>query len=81
VRAAAVIGALVAIVTARPARAHVQPSVDDNNRYIKVQPFGDRIRLAYTVFFGEVPGAGMRPQIDTNHDKTISEAEAQAFGE
>jgi hypothetical protein len=71
----------VAIVTARPARAHVQPSVDDNNRYIKVQPFGDRIRLAYTVFFGEVPGAGMRPQIDTNHDKTISEAEAQAFGE
>lgn len=62
------------------ANAHVAPSVDDNNRYIKVTPAADRVRLAYTVFFGEVPGAQTRPSIDANHDGQISEAEGQAFG-
>jgi hypothetical protein len=75
---------LVLVVTASatlPARAHVAPSVDDNNRYIKLTPLGDRVRLAYTVFFGEVPGAQTRPSLDTNHDRTISDAEAQTFGD
>ncbi|MCX5744878.1 MAG: hypothetical protein NT062_20510 [Proteobacteria bacterium] len=67
-------------LAARLATAHVAPSVDDNNRYLKLTPQGDRLRLAYTVFFGEVPGAGMRPAIDANHDRTISDAEAAAFG-
>ncbi len=62
------------------AGAHVAPSVDDNNRYLKVTPQGDRIRLAYTVFFGEVPGASERRTIDTNHDGTIDEPEARVFG-
>jgi nickel/cobalt transporter (NicO) family protein len=60
--------------------AHVAPSVDDNNRYIKLTPMGDRVRLAYTVFFGEIPGAEARRSIDTNRDGTISEEEAQVFG-
>lgn len=74
---------LVAVVTAcaLPALAHVAPSVDDNNRYLKLTPQGDRVRLAYTVFFGEVPGAQTRPSIDTNHDRAISDAEAQTFGD
>lgn len=63
-----------------PAAAHVAPSVDDNNRYIKITPGADRVRLAYTVFFGEVPGAQIRPSIDANRDGQISDAEAQAFG-
>lgn len=63
-----------------PADAHVAPSVDDNNRYIKVTPGADRVRVAYTVFFGEVPGAQTRPSIDANHDGQISDDEAQAFG-
>ena len=62
------------------AAAHVAPSVDDNNRYLKVTPFGDRVRLAYTVFFGEVPGAIARRDIDTNRDGQLSEAEGHAFG-
>lgn len=62
------------------AAAHVAPSVDDNNRYLKVTPFGDRVRLAYTVFFGEVPGAIARRDIDTNHDGQLTEAEGHAFG-
>lgn len=61
------------------AAAHVAPSVDDNNRYLKLTPGADRLRLAYTVFFGEVPGAQMRRTVDADHDGTISDAEAQAF--
>jgi hypothetical protein len=63
-----------------PAAAHVAPAIGDNNRYLKLTPLGDRIRLAYTVFYGEVPGAGMRQAIDANHDGTIDDAESQAFG-
>ena len=62
------------------ASAHVAPAVDDNNHYVKLTPLGDRIRLAYTVFFGEVPGASARRTIDANADGTIDEAEAHAFG-
>ena len=61
--------------------AHVAPSVDDNNRYLKLTPLGDRVRIAYTVFFGEIPGAGERRGIDANRDGQISDAEAHAFGE
>jgi hypothetical protein len=61
--------------------AHVAPSVDDNNRYLKLTPLGDRVRIAYTVFFGEVPGASERRGIDANRDGQISDAEAHAFGD
>lgn len=63
------------------ASAHVAPSVDDNNRYLKLTPQRDRVRLAYTVFFGENPGAQMRPGLDANRDGTIADAEAQTFGD
>jgi hypothetical protein len=75
---AAALAALAAL--ASPVAAHVAPSVDGNNRYVKLTPLGDRVRLAYTVFYGEVPGAGVRKTIDTNHDGTIDDAESQAFG-
>lgn len=71
---------LVVMITPR-AHAHVSPSVDDNNRYVKVSPQADRIRVAYTVFFGEVPGAALRPKLDTNKDGAISDGEAQVFGD
>jgi hypothetical protein len=63
------------------ANAHVAPSVDDNNRYLKLTPLGDRVRLAYTVFFGEVPGAGERKTMDANRDGQIDEPEAHSFGD
>jgi hypothetical protein len=74
--------ALAGAIAARPAaaRAHVAPSLDDNNRYLKLTPLGDRVRLAYTVYFGEVPGAAARREIDADHDGAISDAEASAFG-
>jgi len=70
----------ITVVVAAQASAHVAPSVDENNRYLKLTPLGDRVRLAYTVFFGEVPGAQLRPSIDADHDGLISESEAQTFG-
>jgi hypothetical protein len=75
-------GLLVLAVTLATgtANAHVAPSVDDNNRYLKLSPAADRVRLAYTVFFGEVPGAQTRPTIDANRDGQISDEEAQSFG-
>lgn len=71
--------ALVACVAIGGADAHVAPSVDDNNRYLKLTPSGDRVRLAYTVFFGENPGRAQRPALDTDRDGTIADREAQVF--
>ncbi len=51
-----------------------------NNQYIKVSAFPDRIRLAYTVWFGETPAQAERRQMDTNHDGAITAEEARAFG-
>jgi hypothetical protein len=70
---------LLVLTAAAIARAHVAPSLDDNNRYVKLTPLGDRVRLAYTVYFGEVPGAAMRREIDADHDGKISDAESRAF--
>src|SRR5688500_5921649 len=75
-------GLVVAItLVSSSVAAHVAPSVDDNNRYLKLTPQKDRVRLAYTVFFGENPGARMRPGLDADRDGTISEPEAQTFGD
>ena len=59
---------------------HVAPAVQDNNRYLRLTPLGDRVRLAYTLFYGEIPGASLRPSLDTNHDGRIDDAEAHAYG-
>lgn len=73
---------MVAItLVSRAAGGHVAPSFEDNNRYIKLTPLGDRVRLAYTVLFGEVPGASERRTIDANRDGRIDDAEAHAFGQ
>jgi len=72
--------AVVVAATASPAAGHIQPSLNENNRYLKLTPLGDRIRLAYTVYFGEVPGAALRRQLDTDHDGMVSDAEADKLG-
>jgi hypothetical protein len=71
---------VAATLAAAPAAAHVAPAIDNNNRYLKLTPMGDRVRIAYTVFYGEVPGTGMRKAIDTDHDGMVGAAESQAFG-
>lgn len=71
---------LVVALTA-PVWAHVQPAVDENNRYIKVTPLGDRVRLSYTVFLGERPGAALRRRLDRDRDQELSDAETAPYGE
>ena len=70
---------MLSVVAITLLAGHVAPSVDDNNRYLKLTPLGDRIRLAYTVFYGEVPGASERRAIDANGDGQIDDREAHAF--
>jgi hypothetical protein len=74
------LSAVALAATASPAAGHVEASVDVNNRYLKLTPLGDRVRLAYTIYFGEVPGAALRRRMDTDGDGAISTAEADAFG-
>jgi hypothetical protein len=72
---------LAALVLAATAQAHVAPAVGDNNRYLKLTPLADRVRLSYTVFYGETPGAELRQALDRNHDGAIDDRETEAFGE
>src|SRR4051794_12375855 len=74
---------IVAVVLALPprvARAHVAPSATDNNRYLKLTLLPDRVRLSYTVFYGERPGAGERQIMDRNGDGRLDETESRRFG-
>jgi hypothetical protein len=54
--------------------------MDANNRYLKLTPMRDRVRLAYTVYIGEIPGAQARRRMDENGDGTVSEREAEGYG-
>lgn len=78
-------GALVlgAVTAASPsvARAHNAPSPDTNNRYLKVEVGHGAARLAFTIYFGDLPGARQRKLLDRDHDGTIAPAEAAAFGD
>jgi hypothetical protein len=68
------------LATITPAHAHVQASVDENNRYLKLTPMGDRVRLAYTIFLGERPGATLRRRLDRDRDGQLDDDEARAYG-
>jgi hypothetical protein len=59
--------------------AHIAPSPTENNRYAKVELRHDAVRLVYTIYFGERPGAGERRQIDRNGDGTIDDGESRDF--
>ncbi|MEZ4366996.1 MAG: hypothetical protein R2939_12000 [Kofleriaceae bacterium] len=74
------IPSLAVIALATPAQAHVAPSLDGNNRYLKATPLADQVRLAYTIYFGERPGALTRRGMDTDRDGALSDAEVAAFG-
>lgn len=80
-RAATSVAVAVALLAVGPARAHAPPSEDTVDRYLKLSPMGDRVRLAYTVVFGQRPGRALRPRLDRDRDRAISSAEAQPLGD
>jgi len=77
VKAALVVAACAA---AAPAAAHVAPSPDVNNRYLKATLLPDRLRVTYTLLIGDRPGAGERRRMDRDGDGRLSAAESAAFG-
>jgi hypothetical protein len=66
---------------ASPALAHVAPSGDSNNRYLKATLLPDEVRVTFTIFYGERPGVIERRRADANGDGRIDEAEARKLGE
>jgi hypothetical protein len=74
----AALGSL-ALACPRLARAHMAPSQDANNRYLKVTPLADGVRLAYTIYFGEVPGRRLRAEIDRDRDGQLAPGELDAW--
>jgi hypothetical protein len=70
-------------VTLAPHLAAAHPEFNPlrNNRYVKIDLVGpDRVRLAYTVMFGDAPALTARRGADTNHDGNIDDAESGALG-
>jgi hypothetical protein len=74
------VGALALAGGPATARAHPQPSPDRNNRYLKLTPMADRVRVAYTVYLGDAPGAHARRRLDRDRDGAISDGEAAVIG-
>lgn len=74
---------LAAVLAAWPgiAHAHVAPALDSNNRYLRITPMRDRIRLAYTVYIGEVPGAQARLRMDRNRDGQLDDSESRVYAD
>ena len=81
VAAALVLAPVMVAATGGAAGAHVAPSERDNNRYLTVAPLGDRVRLAYTVFLGQIPGHALRRTMDKDGDGVVSDGEAQRWGD
>lgn len=73
--------ALALCVLSRPAAAHVGPSEKTNNRYYKLTPMSDRVRLAYTIFFGREPGLVTRRHMDVDRDGVLSAQEIASYGQ
>jgi hypothetical protein len=78
---AAVATLATAILAPNTALGHVAAAEDVDNRYIKVTPMADRVRLAYTIYVGHKPGALLRRRLDTDNDQSISDAESNVYGD
>jgi hypothetical protein len=63
------------------AAAHVGPSPSANNRYVKLTLLGDRLRVLYTFYVGDQPGARARRALDRNADGMLDADETSAFGD
>lgn len=79
----ALCGALLLLILFSPdiTSAHVGSDEKTNNRYYKLSPMADRVRLAYTIFFGRQPGNLLRRDIDSDQDGKISDGERTTYRE
>jgi hypothetical protein len=59
---------------------HQQTAPTLNNRYVKLTCMENRVRLAYTILYGDLPGEAERRKMDKDKNGSISADEAKAFG-
>jgi hypothetical protein len=59
---------------------HPVAAPSQSNHYIKLTCLPDRLRVADTILYGDLPAEAERRAMDENHDGVISPAEAAAFG-
>lgn len=71
--------AVISLVATDDAAAHVVASPTHNNRYVKVTPATDRVRLAYTIMIGDLPGHAARQALDKDRDGEVSDAELEPW--
>ena len=71
----------VAAVIPAPVAAHHGPSVETNNRYIRLTPMQGGVRIAYTVYIGEIPGVAERARMNSNGDEILDDSESRAYGD
>ena len=67
------------VIASTEAAAHVAPAVKDNNRYVKITPMANRVRLAYTIYIGEIPGQQARIEMDADRNGELSDSEAAGY--
>lgn len=63
----------------RAVHAHIGSSETVNNRYYKLAPMADRVRIVYTIFFGREPSADLRRNMDTDRDGVLSASEVATY--
>jgi hypothetical protein len=49
------------------------------NRYAKLTCMEGRLRVAYTILYGDLPAQAARQRMDVDHDGQITDVEARAF--
>jgi len=62
-------------------QAHPVTSRTENNRYVKLTVSEGRLRVAYSVLYGELPSFYARRSMDRDHDGRVSPAEARAHAD
>ncbi len=72
---------LVIVLPRSVVLAHVGSDEKTNNRYYKLTPMSDRVRVAYTIFFGRQPSLEIRRGMDLDGDRKISNSEKNSYRE
>ncbi len=72
---------LFVVLPRSTALAHVGSDEKTNNRYYKLTPMSDRVRVAYTIFFGRQPSLEIRRGMDLDGDSKISNSEKNSYRE
>src|SRR5690349_12736949 len=75
---AALVGVVVSLLTPLTAAAHPLGNFTVNT-YSRLELYGDRVRVRYVLDMAEIPTFQAMPEIDSDGDGTVSDAENAAY--